>query len=53
MEALEFFKEEGRKGGKIGGRRRVETTTRKQRVEWAKKAGKASGKARKAKAKKG
>jgi len=51
MEALEFFKEEGRKGGEIGGRRRVETTTSKQRVAWAKKAAAASAKVRSAKAK--
>jgi hypothetical protein len=51
MEALEFFKEQGRKGGKIGGRRRVDATTRKQRVAWAKKAAAASAKMRSAKAK--
>jgi general stress protein YciG len=46
MEALEFFKEQGRKGGRIGGRRRKETTTKAQRQEWGRKGGLASGKAR-------
>ena len=56
MEALEFFKEMGRKGGKIGGKRSLETMTKKQRSERARAAGLASAKARKkaaAKAKKG
>lgn len=52
MEALEFFREAGRRGGKIGGRRRMETTTPKQRRAWARKAGIASGKARAEKARK-
>jgi hypothetical protein len=43
--------EMGRKGGKIGGRRRVETTTPAQRRAWAKKAAAASAKVRTAKAK--
>ncbi len=51
MEVIEFFKESGRKGGKIGGKRRVETTTPEQRTEWAKKAAAASAKVRSAKAK--
>lgn len=51
MEVLEFFKESGRKGGKIGGKRRVQTTTPEQRTEWAKKAAAASAKVRSAKAK--
>ncbi len=57
MEVLEFFKEAGRRGGKIGGKRRKETTTKAQRQEWGRKGGLASGKARskqtKAKAMKG
>jgi len=46
MEALEFFKEQGRKGGK----RRAKTTTKAQRQEWGRKGGIASGKVRSAKA---
>lgn len=46
MEALEFFREQGRKGGKIGAQRRVETTTPEQRKAWAKKAAAASAKVR-------
>lgn len=46
MEALEFFREMGRKGGKIGGKRRVETTTPEQGQEWAKKASLAAAKRR-------
>ncbi len=47
------MREMGRKGGKIGGKRSLETMTAKERQERARKAGKASGKARQAKAKKG
>ncbi len=54
MDVSEFFKEMGRKGGKIGGKRRVDATTPEQRSEWAKKAAAASAKvrAKKARAKK-
>ena len=56
VEALEFFREAGRRGGKLGGKRRVKTTTPEQRRAWAKKAAAASVKVRsrmaKAKAKK-
>jgi hypothetical protein len=44
------MREMGRRGGKIGGRRRVETTTPAQRRAWAKKAAAASAKVRSAKA---
>jgi hypothetical protein len=50
MEALEFFKEMGRKGGKIGGKRRKETSTPAQLRRWAQKAAAASAKVRSAKA---
>jgi hypothetical protein len=42
----------GKIGGKIGGKRRLETMTPEQRKEIARKAGLASGKARRAAAKK-
>lgn len=48
----EVMKAMGRKGGKIGGKRRLETMTPEQRSEVAKKGGEASGAARKSKAKK-
>ena len=50
MEILEFFREQGRKGGKLGGKRSLETMTPKERQERARKAGLASGKARAKKA---
>jgi len=50
MEILEYFKAQGRKGGKIGGKRSLETMTAKARRERARKAGLASGKARAKKA---
>jgi len=37
-EALEFFREQGAKGGRKGGKRRLETLTAEQRSEFAKKA---------------
>ena len=37
-EVLEFFRETGRRGGKIGGKRSLETMTPEQRTERAKKA---------------
>ena len=37
-EALEFFRKQGSKGGKIGGRRAAESMTPEQRVERARKA---------------
>jgi len=50
MEALEFFKEAGRKGGKIGGRVTARRMSKAQRIARARKAGIASGKARAEKA---
>jgi uncharacterized protein YdaU (DUF1376 family) len=49
---LKFFKEQGAKGGRIGGKRSLETMTAEQRAARAKKASKAAAEARKAKAKK-
>jgi hypothetical protein len=40
-EALEFFRKQGAKGGKKGGKRRLETLTAEQRSELARKAAKA------------
>jgi hypothetical protein len=37
-EALEFFRKQGRKGGKIGGKKRMEALTPEQRAALAKKA---------------
>jgi general stress protein YciG len=37
-EALEFFREQGRKGGKLGGKARMEKLTPERRSEIAKKA---------------
>ena len=49
---LEFFRKTGRKGGKIGGKRSLETMTPAERTARAKKAAAASAKVRKKKAKK-
>jgi hypothetical protein len=51
-DVLEFFRKHGAKGGKIGGKRSLETMTPAQRTARAKKAGKAAGAARKARTKK-
>ena len=51
-EILKFFKEQGAKGGRIGGKRSLETMTAEQRAARAKKASKAAAEARKAKGKK-
>ena len=51
-EVLKFFKEQGAKGGRIGGKRSLETMTAEQRAARAKKASKAAAAARKVKAKK-
>ena len=51
-EVLKFFKEQGARGGRIGGKRSLETMTAEQRAARAKKASKAAAVARKAKAKK-
>ena len=51
-DVLKFFKEQGAKGGRIGGKRSLETMTAEQRVARARKASKAAAAARKAKANK-
>ena len=51
-DVLEFFKEQGAKGGRIGGKRSLETMTAEQRAARAKKASKAAAAARRAKAQK-
>lgn len=48
-EIREFFREHGAKGGRIGGRRALETMTRAQRVARAKKASAAAALKRSAK----
>ena len=47
---LEFFRETGRRGGKIGGKRSLETMTAAERTARAKKAAAASAKVRAKKA---
>lgn len=49
-EILEFFRKQGAKGGKIGGKRSLETMTPEERVARAKKAAAAAAAARTAKA---
>ena len=49
---LDYFREQGAKGGKIGGKRSLETMTVEQRVARAKKASRAAAAARKAMARK-
>jgi hypothetical protein len=44
---LEFLREQGAKGGRIGGKRSLETMTAEERVARAKKASKAAVEARK------
>jgi hypothetical protein len=51
-DVLAFFKEQGAKGGRIGGKRALETMTPEQRVARAAKASKAAAAARTAKANK-
>jgi uncharacterized protein YdaU (DUF1376 family) len=51
-DVLKFFKEQGAKGGRIGGKRSMETMTAEQRTARATKASKAAAAARSAKAKK-
>jgi hypothetical protein len=51
-DVLEFFKSQGARGGRIGGKRSLETMTAEQRAARAQKASKAAAEARKAKAKK-
>jgi uncharacterized protein YdaU (DUF1376 family) len=52
FDVLEFFREQGAKGGRIGSKRSLKKMTAEQRAARAKKASKAAAKARKAKAKK-
>jgi hypothetical protein len=47
---LDYFRKQGAKGGKIGGKMALETMSVTQRRERARKAGQASAAARKAKA---
>ncbi len=51
LEVLEFFRKQGAKGGKIGGKRSLETMTPEERAGRAKKASDAAVAARKAKKK--
>jgi hypothetical protein len=51
-DVLKFFKDQGAKGGRIGGRRSLETMTPAQRVARAKKASAAAAAARRRSAKK-
>jgi len=48
--ALAYFRKEGAKGGKLGGKRSLETMTPEARIARAKKAGLAAAKARAKKA---
>ncbi len=50
MEALEYFKEQGRRGGKIGGKRRMAALTKAEKSALGRKAGLASAAARAKKA---
>ena len=51
-DVLKFFKEQGAKGGRIGGKRSLETMTAEQRTARAKKASKAAAAVRRARAQK-
>jgi hypothetical protein len=51
-DVLTFFKEQGAKGGRIGGKRSLQTMTAAERVARARKASQAAAKARQAKTKK-
>jgi hypothetical protein len=50
-DVLEFFREQGARGGRIGGKRSLETMTPRQRAARARKASRAAAKARREKAK--
>ena len=52
FDVLQFFKEQGARGGRIGGKRSLETMTAAQRAARGKKASKAAAEARKVKAEK-
>ena len=49
-DVLDYFRKQGAKGGKIGGKMALQNMTSAERRARAKKAGRASGAARKAKA---
>jgi hypothetical protein len=49
-DVLEYFRQQGLKGGRVGGKRSLVTMTPAERKARARKAGQASGAARKAKA---
>lgn len=49
-DVLEFFRKQGARGGKIGGKRSLVTMTAEQRAERAKKASRVAAEVRKAKA---
>lgn len=49
-EVIEFFRKQGARGGKIGGKRSLETMTPKERTARAKKAAAASAKVRRQRA---
>jgi hypothetical protein len=51
-DVLEFFRKQGARGGKIGGKRSLVTMTAEQRAERARKASRAAAEARKTKARK-
>ena len=51
-DVLAYFKEQGAKGGRIGGKRSLETMTAEERATRARKASQAAAEARTAKAKK-
>ena len=51
-DVLKFFKEQGARGGRIGGKRALETMTAEQRAARARKASMAAAEARRARAKK-
>lgn len=51
-DVLKFFKEQGAKGGRIGGKRSLETMTAEQRAARATKASRAAAEARRANARK-
>jgi len=50
-DVLEFFRRHGARGGRIGGKRSLETMTAEERVERARKAGQAAARVRRKSAK--
>jgi hypothetical protein len=50
-DVLQFFREQGARGGRIGGKRSLQTMTAEQRSARARKASRAAAKARRARAK--